>query len=209
MANPCYNKVIIGHDDLIKVKDLYHITSGDFFEFIKPRPLELCIRENSKDSQYLLDEYGADNLYDWIMKNWDSRRPYPETLERTLSRDGSFLSLQFDTAWTPPIGIYKELERQGFHLRAYFFSPYSWFCGSFIYGVGDWYNILSNHQDIPQDIDRMFGVYGWRKGYDLEEGSEYPDKSVDHEDQEVDLEHTSSLKIDKEDFGAILLSIAN
>jgi len=90
MANPCYNKVIIRHDDLTKVKDLYHITSGDFFDFIKPYPLELCDEENSKDRQYLIEEYGADNLYDWIMENWSSGRPYPETLERTLSRDGSF-----------------------------------------------------------------------------------------------------------------------
>jgi hypothetical protein len=164
MANPCYNKVIINHIDYSKLTDLYRITSGDFFNFIKPYPLELWDQEYLKDTQYNLEEFGAENLRDWINKNWSSRRPYPETLERTLSKIGGFLMLQFDTPWTPPIGIYEELERQGFYVRSYFFSPYSCFCGSFINGIGDWYG-MNEAKDIPQDIDRMFGVDEFNKSY--------------------------------------------
>ncbi len=90
MANPCYNKVIIRHDDFSKVQDLYHITSGDFFNFIKPYPLELYNQRTLKDTQYNLEEFGAESLRDWINKNWTSRAPYPWTIERTLSKEGGF-----------------------------------------------------------------------------------------------------------------------
>ena len=159
MANYCITKVIITHDDKSKVRGLYHVSAGDFFNFILPPPLELCNKDTLRDKQYNLEEFGADNLSDWRLKNWGNR--YPPVFgaeERKISPNGDILFLDFVTKWTPAIGIFEELERQGYRVKAYFWEPAGCYCGSFMFGTTEYINYVEGDQDIPPDIDMFFGI---------------------------------------------------
>ena len=136
MTDCCINKVIITHDNKSKVRGLYHVSAGDFFNFILPPPIELCNKDTLLNKEYNLEEFGADNLSDWRLKNWGNRcSPIFGCEERKLSKNGEILYLNFVTKWIPAIGIYQELERQGYRVKAYLWDPAGCYCGSFIYGT--------------------------------------------------------------------------
>lgn len=57
-------------------------------------------------------------------------------------------------------------------------------------------------------IDRMFGVDGFRKGYDSEEGREYPDKCNGQDDMGPEDQGSALVKADIEDEMAYFQGIA-
>ena len=197
MANWCYNKVIITHDDDQKIQELYRICAGDFFNFILPPPIELCNEETLRHKQYNLEEFGADNLHDWRKKNWKNGYiPVDGCQIRTLSSCGSILTLGFDTKWVPAVGIYDELQRQGYHVKAYFCCEDSCFCGSYIYGIGEWINYLEDDQDIPLDIDLIFNglaeaVKGMKKAFKQHVDAKRDDINV--QEPEVSIQHDNDM----------------
>ena len=70
------------------------------FDMIKPTPLDL------------LEGQG---WYDWRIKNWGTK--WDATLLRATRKKNS-ATLYFETAWAPPIEIYKVLEEEGFKVEA-------------------------------------------------------------------------------------------
>lgn len=70
------------------------------FDMIKPTPLDL------------LDGVG---WYDWRVKNWGTK--WDATIV-SASRTKKTATLYFETAWAPPIEIYKALEEEGFKVEA-------------------------------------------------------------------------------------------
>lgn len=70
------------------------------FDMIKPTPLDL------------LDGQG---WYDWRIKNWGTK--WDATI-LSASRKGETATLYFETAWAPPIEIYRVLEEEGFKVEA-------------------------------------------------------------------------------------------
>lgn len=70
------------------------------FDMIKPTPLDL------------LDGQG---WYDWRLKNWGTK--WDATI-LSASRKGETATLYFETAWAPPIEIYRVLEEEGFKVEA-------------------------------------------------------------------------------------------
>ena len=70
------------------------------FDMIKPTPLDL------------LDGQG---WYDWRLKNWGTKWD-ATILEASRKKDTAMI--YFETAWSPPIEIYKVLEEEGFKVEA-------------------------------------------------------------------------------------------
>lgn len=70
------------------------------FDMIKPTPLEL------------LEGQG---WYDWRVKNWGTK--WDATI-LSASRKKDTATLYFETAWAPPIEIYRVLEEEGFKVEA-------------------------------------------------------------------------------------------
>jgi hypothetical protein len=70
------------------------------FDMIKPTPLDLL--EGS-------------GWYDWRIKNWGTK--WDATI-LSAHKDGDTATLYFETAWAPPIEIYKALEEEGFKVEA-------------------------------------------------------------------------------------------
>lgn len=84
-------------DELEKQFDAMHPI---IFDMIKPTPLDL------------LDGQG---WYDWRLKNWGTK--WDATI-LSASRKKDTATLYFETAWSPPIEIYKVLEEEGFKVEA-------------------------------------------------------------------------------------------
>lgn len=170
MSNLCFNRAIITHDDRVKVSDLYRISAGDFFTFILPPPIELCNKDSLQNKEYNLEEFGADNLESWRSKNWGNGRTHLQGWnERTISENGDYMTMRFDTSWVPAIGIYRELEKQGYRIKAYFWEPSGCVCGTYIYGILEFINYVNCDADIPPDLDWIYGVDEYRKKFDCPE----------------------------------------
>ena len=70
------------------------------FDMIKPTPLDLL---------------EGNGWYDWRIKNWGTK--WDATLLKATRKKNS-ATLYFETAWAPPIEIYKVLEEEGFKVEA-------------------------------------------------------------------------------------------
>ena len=206
MPNYCTNKLIITHDDRNKLKDLYRISAEDFFTFVCPPPVELCNQETLEDSHYNLEEFGADNLQDWKIRNWGTASSAIMYLDdRYLSQNCSYLVISFDTHWHPPIGIYKALGSLGYRVKAYYWErDYGQFCGSFIYGELEHFNYSKGDVDIPPDINAMFPI---KEYVEYMENPNVPESnifaqsaSLTFEDEKEELEELVLLECDLDFF---------
>jgi Ferredoxin-like domain in Api92-like protein len=139
MANWCNNRVVIQSKDF-KEKFITHNKNKsekdyELFAPILPRPQELNnvvspvnIVENEEErlkqedpsrfitvehSLSLIDKYGANNWYDWSIKNWgtkwEAQIMYTSGLEDT---DDNTLVVDFDTAWSPPTKFFDYLANE-------------------------------------------------------------------------------------------------
>ena len=70
------------------------------FDMIKPTPLDLL---------------EGNGWYDWRIKNWGTK--WDATI-LSATRKKNTATLWFETAWAPPIEIYKVLEEEGFKVEA-------------------------------------------------------------------------------------------
>lgn len=194
-TKPCYNKAIIRHDDLDKLKGLYQLPSGDIADLRKLYSQGFYHHKGLIDSKNNLAPMGFEIEKEWINRNRNSRRPHPETIQRVLSEDGTFLMLEFETPDSPPLSIYEELEEQGYNVRAYFFSHYGRYCGSFIHGISEWYEISLDQakiQDIPQDLDKMFGIQSFYEEFMSKYHEESPEECNNIEEKD-DFDHLKLL----------------
>jgi len=62
-------------------------------------------------SDRFMKQYNADNWCDWASDNWGTKWELPSK-EVVVSIDSTHLVYRFDTAWSPPDGIYEELVKQ-------------------------------------------------------------------------------------------------
>jgi len=65
-------------------------------------------------SDYLKKEYGADNWYDWSCDNWGTKwhpknagSVSPCVYDNGRDKDMWIVTVKFDTAWSPPLGVFK------------------------------------------------------------------------------------------------------
>ena len=160
MANYTFHYMIATHEDKSKVIDLYHHSyTMNFFEKIFPRPAEFI--NDTKNLEYP-KIFVSDRLARWRSKNWGGNEwpSYKSGDFSKLSKSSTIFTTRFALrAPVPaPFGIYDELSRQGFRVKAYYLRP-EYFCGSYIYGVHEHIdNYRDEGQDVPEDIDSCFRI---------------------------------------------------
>jgi len=95
-----------------------------------PMPEELAICEDitPEENAERIAKYGYDNWYFWRLENWgskwDAQEPYVE-------EDENGLTINFDTAWSPPIPYIRQVARMFPDLifDLYFMETGEWFAG--------------------------------------------------------------------------------
>jgi len=164
MPNWCNNSVEISHPDTAKMQALVSaINEGKFCHHVIPTPTELTEtvagfpgedqREAHEAQQKSnMEKYGHADWYSFQTSRWGTKwdiDPYD-----TVELDGNSVSFGFDSAWAPPIGVYEELERQGFTVKGFYWESGMCFAGVYQDGEDDSYD-LSNmtSKQVAEEID--------------------------------------------------------
>jgi hypothetical protein len=170
------------------VREIAHAHEADevpqIFNMIKPipRPLQIVAGwvgdkvEQAKleaAKQLNLKLYGYQNWYDFCVAEWGTK--WEPRLDETMpfDLDGHVVTMWFDTAWAPPIGIYHALEAMGFDVEATYVEQGMGFIGYYKNGqdvceeMGQFYveteqETYQNEFDpVPEKIDRYFDSKGF------------------------------------------------
>jgi hypothetical protein len=84
--------------------------------------------------------------------------------------------LSFDTAWSPPIEFYENLEEQGFRIEAFYYEPGMAFCGVYEDGCDDQFDIEGDsdwvEKHIPRRIDEAFAIAESMEMWEEDNGNE-------------------------------------
>jgi hypothetical protein len=193
MPNWCNNVVEIGHEDPAKLKALVEAyNEGKFCSYAIPVPASLSIvagrvgEEGSPEQNELeaqeksnLEKHGYANWYDFCVNEWGTKWDVGGDGDRIeLEEDQDNTTLDFDSAWAPPLGVYQALMEQGFSVRAYFYESGMCFAGIFDENGEDFYELNDMRSDevadtLPKDLDDVFciseGIANWEEDNEEEE----------------------------------------
>jgi len=140
MPNWCYNSLII-EGDAKKIRELVkEAQKGDdarFFQLIKPMPKELEDTTCPSDTP---------NWYNWRLDNWDTK--WEACCIDVVDSGEGYACFSFDTAWSPPIAVYRELTDQGFSVTAEYGEPGMAFAGQYINGNDRSWDLEEDEEDM-------------------------------------------------------------
>jgi len=175
MPNWCNNTVEVYHPDTNKLKELVlAFNEGKMCNYIKPVPESLQIVAGSvgdpieqkkleEDTARNLAVHGYGNWYDYCVNEWGTKWDVGgdgmEVDPTTVQND---VTLCFDSAWSPPTGIYEAMVEQGFSVRAYYYEPGMNFAGVWYDGDDDFYELAGSsaevREQIPEELDEAMGI---------------------------------------------------
>ena len=194
MPNWCNNEVTITHEDPAMLERLEKAwREGRLFAEVMPEPdyavtpVPLSYPEISAEYAKTEEERAKimaneptireESWWDWRVQNWGTKwevgGPNDEGeavlwggADAGSTRYPWELRICFDSAWSPPIGIYQELLKQGYGVTAYYWEPGCAFCGRFTTEVGD---ETFKDDAPPPDIDEVFGITQFREETEADE----------------------------------------
>jgi len=178
MPNWCNNVVEIRHEDPAKLKALVeaynegkfcsyaipvpeslHIVAGRVGDDNDPKQIELEAQEKAN-----LEKHGYATWYDFCVNEWGTKWDVGGDGDRIELEEGQDnTTLDFDSAWAPPLGVYAALMDQGFSVRAYFYESGMCFAGIYDENGEDFYELNDMRSDevadaLPKDLDNMFSI---------------------------------------------------
>lgn len=169
MPNWCYNSVTLSHEDKTKVDALEQELmkeDAQVFNHLNPRPAE-----------------HEEDWYSWNCNNWGCKW---DITPMDWERDGdNTITMNFDSAWSPPIAMYEYLEsEQGWEVRALYHEPGMGFAGRFENGYDEYFELdwtdRESVENLPEDILDFSNA--------LEDLENYENEQL--EEQLADLERT-------------------
>jgi hypothetical protein len=98
----------------------------------------VCAYKEGKTCEHYLPRPADKDWYEWNISNWGTKWDIGSDngevhgLNPTIV--GNEATMSFDSAWSPPIGLYKELVLRGFRVVASYFEPGMAYCGVWIDG---------------------------------------------------------------------------
>ena len=154
MPNWCNNRLTITHKDADVIDNLMAQVRADedgrLFQHIKPMPEELRDTTSPDDSP---------NWYDWSVSNWGTK--WDACHMSWHQHDDHTVSFDFDTAWSPPFGVYEALAEQEFEVEAYFVEygmmfAGEWHCDADGLVSDEWIDDIS--EGVTPDLDEAFDI---------------------------------------------------
>lgn len=154
MPNWCMNNLSLEHEDAGKLDEFVAaFMAGDSCEFYLPTPRD-------ENGELIFDDDSPDGWYRFRSANWGTTRDFPASDAGFIEKTGNQIVASFETAWTPPTGLYESLHDAGFKVNAIYFEPGMGFCGSWIDGE-DFYVDEANEHTIPKRIWDDFNLKDW------------------------------------------------
>lgn len=130
--------------------------------------------------QLNLKYFGYKDWYDFCVSEWGTKwdvgiGDYGSILTADDARKGHAW-VSFDSAYSPPIEAYKKLKDMGFEIRAYYYESGMEFCGLWIDGDDQYYDIQGNsdwvEENIPSDINNAFAISQGMREWEEENAEE-------------------------------------
>jgi hypothetical protein len=151
MPNWCLNKLTVEHTDVSMVgrfEKAYNL--GKTCEEFLPVP-----------EGY----YDNEKWYGWCVDNWgtkwdigaDMGTDREEWHGLKATRVGNQVNCSFDSAWSPPVGLYDKLVELGYDVKASYFEPGMSFCGIWDNGADNYVEYQSKDM-IPVALWNEFGM---------------------------------------------------
>jgi len=142
MPNWCNNFVEISHEDPAKIRALADaMNNSEFCSHVIPTPKELTEtvagsvpegpQRDAHEAQMErnVELYGAKDWYDYQISRWGTKWDVGGDSQADVSDDGKTMTASFDSAWSPPQGVYQELHEKGYTVRAYYYESGMAYCG--------------------------------------------------------------------------------
>lgn len=191
MPNWCNNSVTISHTDSAKMEALAEaVRKGEFLKHVIPVPEDLnivagCVGSADNPDQIELErktkenveKYGVGNWYDFCVNYWGTKWDVDAYEGENVKVENNTIQFGFDSAWSPPVGVYEELVNQGYEIVAYYYEPGMGYVGKYDNGVDDCYD-YSGHDSrtvvdaIGEELDEMFGISDSMREYEDENKDE-------------------------------------
>lgn len=189
MPNWCSNFVEVSHEDPAKIRALAKaMEDGEFCNHVIPVPQELKDTmsgsygdeakqaELEAQTQRNREKYGAGNWYDFCVNRWGTKWDVDCQGQVDLHPDGTVVEASFDSAWSPPTGVYEALVEQGYSVRAYYYESGMCFAGIWDNGSDDCYSDWGDSQGakdmLPEDLDEFFSISESQAEYEAENEEE-------------------------------------
>lgn len=174
MPNWCNNSVTITHSNPEKLRALVEaVNEGKFCNFAIPTPKELTetvagfMGEDKREAHEAqqkanLEKYGHTDWYSFQTSRWGTKwdvEPYD-----TVEFDPAGVTFGFDSAWSPPTGVYQALVEQGFSVCGFYYEPGMAFAGKWSDEDGDQYYELDGmtsdqvRKELPDDLDDVMAI---------------------------------------------------
>jgi len=188
MPNWCSNYVEVSHEDPAKIRALADaMERGEFLDHVIPVPEDLK-REGSATSggpnADLYDQiraentekHGYGNWYDFCCARWGTKWDVDCQGQVDVHPEGKTVTASFDSAWSPPCGVYEALVDEGFSVRAYYYESGMCFAGIWDNGSDDCYSDWGDSEGardmLPEELDEFFAISESQAEYEEEERME-------------------------------------
>lgn len=185
MPNWCSNWVEVGHEDPAKVQALADaMNRGEFCDHVMPVPEDLKITagylgdpveqaELERKTAENVAKYGYGNWYDYCVNSWGTKWDVGGEGQADIADDGLSMNASFDSAWSPPVGVYEALVDQGYTVRAFYYEPGMAFAGVYDNGSDDYLELggmtaAEVEAVIDSDLDECMGITESMREYEAE-----------------------------------------
>jgi len=174
MPNWCSNNIRVRGSQQREINRLVEaFKAGEFCNAVIPIPEELSNPDtgsyggedaDAKDRlrEELTAKYGYSGWYDFCTGRWGTKwdvDPYDP-----VEFDPAGVTSGFDSAWSPPTGVYAALVEQGFSVTGFYYEPGMAFAGKWSDEDGDQYWELGGMTSdevrdmLPEDLDEMMCI---------------------------------------------------
>lgn len=135
--------------------DLSNIIAGSYGDANEQKALEAKQASNLK-------KYGYKDWYDFCVNKWGTKWDIGDN-GSVVQTNESIVTFSFESAWSPPIGLYEKLQELGFEVTAMYYEPGVGFAGVFDECGDDCYDISNMsstdvRDTIPTGLDAEFGI---------------------------------------------------
>lgn len=172
MPNWCGNSVTLRHENPEMIKRAVDaFAAGRFCQEFNPIPAELKDTQspNGVNAADLIEKTGYADWYDFCTNEWGTKWDFGsgDGINEVQTNE---CVLYFDSAWSPPIGIYETLIGEGFEVYADFHEPGMCFVGRFCNGEIEEYEATPGN--CPEDMDEMWCITETAEMYADEDADE-------------------------------------
>lgn len=165
MPNWCQNSVTFYHESEQELDRLVKAYNDNrlFSEFVPtPEELKETGSPNTVNRDAMIEKYGYPDWYSWNVENWGTKWEVDSVDEVTREPGQKEVTVYFDSAWSPPLRFYNNMEELGWTVKAYYYEPGMSFCGLYEDGEDYYYQIEGDSKwvvdNIPVGIDAAFSI---------------------------------------------------